>query len=118
MKLHSHLVSHRMKAKCCLLTHFSQRYPKLPPLQEPKGDDKNSCDIAVAFDLMSVKIGDLWKAKLYAEALQVLFSEWEGDEEATEATVGNEVAQNGKPKKEKAPKQGKKEKQQKAPANE
>ncbi|KAI9668650.1 MAG: Zinc phosphodiesterase ELAC protein 2 [Alyxoria varia] len=32
------IVAMKMKAKACVLTHFSQRYPSMPPLGAPKGD--------------------------------------------------------------------------------
>ena len=48
---------------------------------------RNDFHVAVAFDLMSLKIGDFWKAKHFTKPLQMLFSEWEGDDRAEKAVV-------------------------------
>jgi len=48
-------VGRRMGAYRTLLTHFSQRYPKVPPLDEVCAEGS----AAVAFDLMSVDLADL-----------------------------------------------------------
>ena len=101
-------MSYRMRAKTCLLTHFSQRYPKFPPLSADSGSD--TCDIAVAFDLMSLRIGEFWKMKHYTSALQTLFSDFEGDESAEDVMKVDEhapqstTAVDTKPKKTKAEK--------------
>lgn len=68
-----------MQAKTCLLTHFSQRYPKFPPLADSSNGEEQTSDVAVAFDLMTICIGDFWKVSYYVKALQMLFSEFEGD---------------------------------------
>ena len=72
-------VAQDMRAKTCLLTHFSQRYPKFPPLSD-REDDENNLQVAVASDLMSLRISEMWQFKHYVKALQVLFSEMEGDD--------------------------------------
>ncbi|RHZ49596.1 hypothetical protein Glove_519g75 [Diversispora epigaea] len=59
----------RMKAHYTLLTHFSQRYPKVPTFQDDNGR------IAVSFDLMQTTIGDLYKSSKYLKAIKVLYSE-------------------------------------------
>jgi ribonuclease Z len=71
-----------MKAKHCLLTHFSQRYPKWPNLSYSHADS-DSADvsvISVAFDLMSLRVGDMWKVRHYRSPFETLFAELEGDE--------------------------------------
>lgn len=90
-----------MKASHCLLTHFSQRYPKLPQLSStPSG-----LVIAIAFDLMSVKVGEMWKLNHYLESMGILFREVEvGGSEAdekekvveVEVDVGGVLDQTGK----------------------
>jgi ribonuclease Z len=74
-----------MKAKHCLLTHFSQRYPKFPklqPEQPPQQGDQQPEQpvIAIAFDLMSIRVGDMWKVEHYQRPFEKLFKQQEGDE--------------------------------------
>jgi ribonuclease Z len=71
-----------MKAKHCLLTHFSQRYPKLPNVSDsyPDTDSAHVPIISIAFDLMSLRVGDMWKVRHYKSPFETLFSELEGDE--------------------------------------
>lgn len=76
---------YRMRAKHCLLTHFSQRYPKFPPLSENQDSDATSCHIAVAFDLMSLRIRDFWKFRHFIKSFERLFSEMEADDPADAA---------------------------------
>ncbi|TPX37555.1 hypothetical protein SmJEL517_g00624 [Synchytrium microbalum] len=66
------IVAGRMKAKALLLTHFSQRYPRLPYVRDPKNRT------AVAFDLMSVKLKQLRRFGMYGPALQDLYPNYEG----------------------------------------
>jgi ribonuclease Z len=89
-----------MRAKHCLLTHFSQRYPKFPPLSDAE-DDKSpdACHVAVAFDLMSLKIGDFWKFRHFVKPFEVLFSEMEaddGNDGTGAAAVEDEIVAPGK----------------------
>lgn len=55
-----------------ILTHFSQRYAKLPVIHE--GNMGGTC---IAFDLMSVKLSDLPKLPTMLPGLQALFTEEE-----------------------------------------
>jgi ribonuclease Z len=71
-----------MGAKRCLLTHFSQRYPKLPHLSEAllpskaaAADEATPCDVVLAFDYMRLRIGDAWKGRYYLPPLQALLRE-------------------------------------------
>lgn len=67
-------VGRRMAARRILLTHFSQRYQKIPVMNENRLDQ-----IAiVAFDYMRVKIGDFAKMDQYKPALMKLFEDEEG----------------------------------------
>ena len=58
-----------MKAQAILLTHFSQRYPKIPVFT---GSHTN---VGVSFDMMRVRIGDFDKLPRFEKALKVAFSE-------------------------------------------
>jgi ribonuclease Z len=69
-----------MRAHRCVLTHFSQRYPKLPNL--PKDV---SSRVLVACDLMSVTLGQLaWAPAAVLPVLRCLFSP---DDDAAEAAA-------------------------------
>lgn len=48
-------IGKRMRAFRTLLTHFSQRYPKVPPLEEVTADGSAAC----AFDLMCINLADV-----------------------------------------------------------
>ena len=75
-----------MEAKTCLLTHFSARYPKLPPVSSSthsresasseSGDERTPL-IAIAFDLMSLRVDEFWKMEKYQKAMEVLFDDGE-----------------------------------------
>ena len=54
------------------LTHFSQRYPKIPVI-----DDTFSGRVAVAFDLMTVRLCDLPRVPLITPGVKLLFDEEE-----------------------------------------
>ncbi len=60
----------RMNAKYTLLTHFSQRYAKIPRID---GDMKKN--VGIAFDNMEVTSVDLKYLHLLFPTLKVLFSE-------------------------------------------
>ncbi len=90
-------------AKACLLTHFSQRYPKLAPVRPNDGGKVgNEMPIALASDLMSVSLADLWKADRYRTVISKLFSDAEDPEDGAsdnEADGGAEgESSNGKRK--------------------
>lgn len=70
-----------MGAKKILLTHFSARYPGMPPRRGANGDDGPV--IGLAFDYARIRLGDMWKLNAYMPAIQVALSEF-GDEEETE----------------------------------
>jgi ribonuclease Z len=54
------------------LTHFSQRYPKIPVI-----DESFSSRVAVAFDLMTVSLNDLPRVPLLTPGIKLLFEEME-----------------------------------------
>ncbi|KAK8019886.1 hypothetical protein PG990_005024 [Apiospora arundinis] len=77
-------VGRRMGARRILLTHFSQRYQKVPIIEEnlevkPDADGKEKAKldeiILVAFDYMRVKLGDFRKAQAFLPAIQKLFDD-------------------------------------------
>ena len=59
-----------MKAKFTILTHFSQRYSKIPLFNE-----KFSNQVGIAFDNMRININDLQKLPLMLPVLKNLFQE-------------------------------------------
>lgn len=75
-------VARQMQAKHCFLTHFSQRYPKLPRLSVgvQTGDgEEHDMPIAMAFDLISMPVRDMWKMERYRPAMELLFDADEDD---------------------------------------
>jgi len=64
-------VGKKMNAKAIILTHFSQRYPRIPPLQ--KESDTLPFPIAFAFDFMTVKPSEITIAAKLTPALRLLY---------------------------------------------
>ncbi|XP_014276351.1 ribonuclease Z, mitochondrial isoform X1 [Halyomorpha halys] len=64
-------VGKKMNAKHIILTHFSQRYAKLPRIV---GNDLGN-NVGVAFDNMKVRFCDLPKLKLLYPSLKLIFHE-------------------------------------------
>lgn len=58
-----------------ILTHFSQRYPKVPVINESFVDH-----VGIAFDLMTVRLTDLPRLPSLVPAVKVLFDEEEEEE--------------------------------------
>ncbi|SPQ22696.1 f9c329ba-5889-4ef1-b35b-1caa0c51d422 [Thermothielavioides terrestris] len=82
-------VGRQMRARRILLTHFSQRYPKLPVINEAAlgtEEEKESRDVDVlfAFDMMRLKLGEFKQAKAFLPALRELLQEGEKQEEEDE----------------------------------
>jgi ribonuclease Z len=75
-------VARDMEAKCTILTHFSQRYPKIPPVP----DSAHSFPVIFAFDYMRLKPSSLLAASQLIPALRLLFPEEEEEEGAAEAS--------------------------------
>lgn len=81
-------IGKRMKASNILLTHFSARYPKMPPSGlKPRASGSTEPTVAVAFDHVNLTIGNMWKIGYYLPALQQSFYDTieEGDEEEAAA---------------------------------
>ncbi|KAF9915565.1 hypothetical protein BX616_005853 [Lobosporangium transversale] len=64
------MVGEGMNAKYTMLTHFSQRYPKIPQFDS---EDKTT-SIGICFDLMSVRLGQMERLPKYLPALRKLYS--------------------------------------------
>ncbi|KAI6246089.1 Ribonuclease Z [Erysiphe necator] len=67
-------IGKRMNARRILLTHFSQRYQKIPIMNDNKGKDQVAI---VAFDYMKIKIEDFAKMEAFKPALIKLYEEKE-----------------------------------------
>lgn len=89
-------VGRKMEARRVLLTHFSQRYPKMqaPVLDELEGtEDKKKGDrmvVLYAFDYMRVKLGEFKMAERFLPALRELYKELENVEEEEDGLVVKE----------------------------
>lgn len=80
---------HRMKARNILLTHFSARYPNIPPsvtAEHNPGDPT----LALAFDHANIKISEMWKMNVYIKAIEQSFTDLE-DENGTTQMEGADV---------------------------
>ncbi|KAL3273587.1 hypothetical protein HHI36_015020 [Cryptolaemus montrouzieri] len=63
-------IGKKMEAKYILLTHFSQRYAKLPRFNENFADN-----VGIAFDNMQVRMDDLPSLPHFNSALRLMFAE-------------------------------------------
>jgi ribonuclease Z len=78
-------ISVAMDAKALILTHFSQRYPKIPPLNKKERDVQTLAEvpIAFAFDFLRLKQNSISLASKLTPALRLLYpgdSEVDGDD--------------------------------------
>jgi ribonuclease Z len=71
-------VGSHMRAKRILLTHFSQRYQKIPVMENENAESQIAI---VAFDYMRVKLGDFAKLSKFKPALVKLYEGEEGVKE-------------------------------------
>lgn len=74
IKMHSTVgqaihIGQRMNAKFTILTHFSQRYAKIPMM------DGNAENVSIGFDNMEVTLNDLPMMHLMYEPLKAMFSD-------------------------------------------
>ena len=74
IKMHSTVseainIGRQMKAKFVILTHFSQRYAKIPLM------DKHVENVTIAFDNMEVTLNDLPMMHLMYEPMKAMFSD-------------------------------------------
>jgi ribonuclease Z len=83
-----------MKAKAVVLTHFSQRFPKIPPLSGSDASSSNTdVPVVFAFDYMKLTPTNLLSASKITPALRLLYPEdttVDEDDEVEEA-VGSEA---------------------------
>ncbi|VVT53971.1 uncharacterized protein SAPINGB_P003842 [Magnusiomyces paraingens] len=92
-------VARSMKAKYTILTHFSQRYPKLPNMDglQNLNEDSEATEkikelpvFAFAFDGMHIKIGEIPKQRYFFGELEKIFDEVEEmEDEEGEDEEGN-----------------------------
>lgn len=67
-------VARQMRARRTLLTHFSQRYIKADSLRWEDDERHSEGSVLMAFDYMTVKLGDFQKAACYLPALERLMA--------------------------------------------
>lgn len=64
-----------MQAENILLTHFSARYPRMPPTtslpDSPRASPSPGPHLGLAFDQTRFTIGDMWKMKFYLRAIEL-----------------------------------------------
>ena len=70
-------IAMKMKAKSLVLTHFSQRYPKIPPV-----NSDGRYEIAIAFDFMTLKRETMHLAPKLTPALRLLYPNDDADDDA------------------------------------
>ncbi|KAI0372022.1 hypothetical protein BV20DRAFT_964716 [Pilatotrama ljubarskyi] len=75
-------VGRRMGARKLLLTHFSARYPGMPPRRGGR-DGTGFPLVGVALDFSRIRLGDMWKLNMYLPAIQHTFDEL-GEEDPVE----------------------------------
>ncbi|KAJ7230661.1 hypothetical protein GGX14DRAFT_584185 [Mycena pura] len=88
------LVSH-MNAENVLLTHFSARYPRMPPpvgnarTSDTGGLDASEPVVALAFDHTNLTIGSIPRLSMYLDVIQQAFADTseEDDEEEAKAAL-------------------------------
>ena len=68
-------VGKAMNARTIVLTHFSQRYPKIPPLAKDESCSSNRSLPIFAFDFMRLTPGNLAAASKITHALRLLYPE-------------------------------------------
>ena len=94
-------IARQMQAKNTILTHFSQRYPKIPPIPEADrsidGQDKNHnppTPIVFAFDFMTLSKTNIHLASKLTEALRLLYPP-EGEDATDDEQGENELLEKG-----------------------
>ncbi|KAM7219896.1 hypothetical protein V8F06_004751 [Rhypophila decipiens] len=108
-------IARQMHAKRLLLTHFSQRYPKIqnPNVQESDRETESGPVTVFAFDQMRVRLGDFQYAAEYLPAIRALLNFAHEEEEvgceggASKCDDGNGNGNGQKGKKDKQQKQQK-----------
>ena len=95
-------IARKMNAKSMILTHFSQRYPKIPPLKGPAASTNvadsmcndgsqssadNDFPIAFAFDLMRLTPHTVSVASKLTPALRLLYPGEDGCDEESDGMM-------------------------------
>ena len=109
MKRHSTVgealrIAQEMQAKTLVLTHFSQRYPKIPPLRESdnanhgndngngttsgSGEQPTTIPVIFAFDFMTLTPANLLVASKLTPALRRLYPEEKGEDTSPDEDGG------------------------------
>ncbi|GAA96261.1 uncharacterized protein L969DRAFT_69152 [Mixia osmundae IAM 14324] len=83
-------VARSMGAKYCLLTHFSQRYPKFVSVTS-SAESSHGPVFVEAFDGMSIRLQDFYKWKHYLEPLETLLRRIERDEDDESPHIDDET---------------------------
>lgn len=84
-------VGRQMRAACVLLTHFSQRYPKIPSgTGGGKGGSDGGPHVCVAFDLMRVRFNELARLSRLVEPFRCLFPAETAEVDGMSATDAKE----------------------------
>ncbi|EDQ90945.1 uncharacterized protein MONBRDRAFT_23750 [Monosiga brevicollis MX1] len=73
-------IANDTRARALLLTHFSQRYPRIPKPESAKPN----MPTAVAFDLMSIPLRAVEGLAPYLDVLQYVFEQFYSEEDADE----------------------------------
>ena len=89
-------VGHEMGARNILLTHFSQRYPKMArsslfALNDQDRADENNVPIALAFDLVTYPLSQFSKIQGYTPAMEALFAADTEAEDDEQSVAGMEI---------------------------
>lgn len=74
-----------MMARNIMLTHFSARYPKMPPAMGSTAD--TTANVVLAFDHARVRIGDMLKLRTYMPALEQFYGDAAAEDDDTEDTI-------------------------------
>lgn len=85
-------VAKKMNAKRVMLTHFSQRYPKVSSM-----DDTGGAIAISAFDYMRCRVGDFAKVSEFNKAIEKLYAEEDPEEVAEMAEPKVQVKKAKKP---------------------
>ncbi|KAI4525783.1 Metallo-hydrolase/oxidoreductase [Schizophyllum commune Loenen D] len=82
-------IAEKMSADNVLLTHFSARYPRLPPaVLNRSGEATARPLVTMAFDHARMTIGTMWKVNTYLPAIkQCLEDSADADDEGVDASV-------------------------------
>lgn len=71
------MIGKRMNAQNVLLTHFSQKWSRIPEFviewEKHKDEKEKYGNVGIAFDHMAVRLGDFWKLPLMYPAFEVLY---------------------------------------------